>query len=145
MVTYSDDEKPVAIWPALCAAGQDSYDLAVLQPIVERNELVVDLGANALMADFGVDAVGKVDWRCPGRQLDDVPGRREDVDLLLEDVGLHRLDELFGIGDLVTPLHELPEPGHFRFDASVGAAAFFVAPMGRDAMFRRAVHLQLRI
>ena len=69
------------------------------------------------------------------------PGRREDVDHLLEDVGLERLDELLGVGDLVTPLHELPQPGDLRFDAGVGAAAFLVAPVGGDAVLGDVVHL----
>ena len=60
---FGGGQEPVAIWPTLRAAGQDSDDLPVLQLVVERNELVVDLGADALVADFRMDTVGEVD-RC---------------------------------------------------------------------------------
>ena len=93
------------------------------------------------MANFRVNPVSKIDRGGSGRELDDVSCRGEDVNLLLEDVRLHRFDEFFGVRDLVSPLHQLPQPRHLGVGARVGLAALLVSPMGSDAVLRDAVHL----
>lgn len=55
----------------------DFDDVAVLQFIVQRDDLAVDLGADAAVADVGVDAVGKVDGDRTLGQVDDVAPRRK--------------------------------------------------------------------
>ena len=63
--------------------------------------------------------IRKVEWCGAGGELLDVPLRREDIDLVLEDVEAHPLKELGGIGDVALPLKELPEPGELRVVRSI--------------------------
>src|SRR5215218_8328278 len=37
-------QEPIPVWASARAAGDDLDDLTVLQPVVERHELIVDLG-----------------------------------------------------------------------------------------------------
>ena len=88
-----DKAEPVAARPVRALGGEDLDDLSVLQRVVERHHAAIDLGADAAMPDLGVDAIRKVDRRRVGRQVDDVASRREDVDLVLEEVDLDRVEE----------------------------------------------------
>ena len=121
--------------------GDDLDDVAVLELVVERHEAVVDLRPDAGMADVGVDAVREVERRRARGQVLDVAARREHEHLVLEEVELEALDELGGVGDVALPLHELAHPGELRVVGAVGARAFLVAPVGRDADLADAVHL----
>src|SRR6202023_1514967 len=56
-------------------------DVAVLQAMVERDHPAVDLGADAAMADVGVNPVREVDSRRALWQRAHVTTRREDEDL----------------------------------------------------------------
>src|SRR5919201_920694 len=60
----------------------------------ERDDAPVDLRADRAMADVGVDCVREVDRRGPGRQRLHLALRREDVHLLVEEVGAELLHEL---------------------------------------------------
>ena len=109
---------------------------------VERDEPPVDLGADALVPDVGVDAIGEVERRRAAGQLFDLALRREDVDLVLEDVGLERVDKLLrAAGDVLLPVHELAQPGDLGVELLVLAHAFLVAPVRGDAVFGHLVHL----
>ena len=57
-----------------------------LQPVGERHDAAVDLGPDAAVADVGVDGVGEIDRRRPGRQALHLALGREDVDLVVEQV-----------------------------------------------------------
>ena len=59
------DVQPVARGPMRRLGGDDLDDVAVVQPVVERHQPVVDLGADGAVADIGMDAVGEVEraWR----------------------------------------------------------------------------------
>ena len=61
-----------------------------------------------------MDEIRKVEWRGASGELLDVTLRREDVDLVLEDVEAHPLKELRRISDVALPLKELTEPGELR-------------------------------
>src|SRR5207245_1677266 len=63
-----------------------------------------------------------------------------DEHLIMEDIGLDRLHELFGSCQIALPLEELAEPGHPLLVAAVPARAFLITPMGGDAVFRNLVH-----
>ena len=66
----------------LAAAGGDDLDLvAVFQLVAQRDDLAVDLGADAVVADLAVHLVGEVDRRGAARQLDQVAlgGEAEDL------------------------------------------------------------------
>ena len=62
------------------------------------------------MTDIGVDVVGKVDRRGAGGQVDDIAARGEDVHPVLEDVGLHAVDEFLGVVDILAPFHQFAQP-----------------------------------
>ena len=139
-VAGPDDVQPVARRSVLALGRDDLDDVAVLEPVVERDEPVVDLGADAAMADVGVDPVGEVERRRAGRQVLDVAARGEHEDLVLEDVELDPLDELGRVGDLALPVHELAQPGELGVVLAIGPAAFLVAPVGGDADLADLVH-----
>ena len=67
-----DELEPVAA-RVLGGRGDDLDDVALLQRVAQRHELAVDLGADAVVADVGVDGVGEVDR---GRALAAAPSRR---------------------------------------------------------------------
>ena len=58
---------------------EDFDHIAVGQAMPQRNDLAVHLCADALIADFGVNGVGKIDGRRAARQRHDVSLRREGV------------------------------------------------------------------
>ncbi len=125
----------------MLALGRDDLDdVAVLEPVVEGHEPVVYLGADAAVADVGVDSVGEVERRCAGRQVLDLALRREHEDLVLEDIELDALDEFGRVRDVALPVHDLAQPGELGVVLAVGSRAFLVAPVSRDADLADLVH-----
>src|SRR6266702_1793164 len=62
--------EPVAARAA--GLGRDDLDaFSVLEPVIERDDGTVHLGAAAAVADVGVQRVGEIDRSRPLRQLDD--------------------------------------------------------------------------
>ncbi|MNB92216.1 hypothetical protein D3C75_393160 [compost metagenome] len=86
-----------------------------MQAVVERHDAPVDLGATAVVADFGVYAVSEVQRRRPFGQVDGVAVRGEDID----PVGLDIDPQLFGqatdVAQLFVPLQHLTQPGDLLF------------------------------
>jgi len=78
--------------------------------------------------DLGVDAIREVDRRRIGREVQHITLGREHVDLVLEQVDLHRVQERLRVADLVLPLEEASEPGQLLVEARV-LAAFLVGPV----------------
>ncbi len=106
---------------------------------MQRDDLAVDLGPDAAVADVGVDLVGEVQRRGAGGKRLDLALRREDEDLVLEQVGLQGLGELLRVRDVLLPVHQLLEP----LDLVLArlARVLLVEPVGGDAVLRRLVHL----
>ncbi len=104
---------------------------------VERDQAPVDPGADAGVADLGVDGVGEVDRRGVDRQRDDLALRGEDEDLVLLEVDLQPLHELVGVAGLGLPVDDAVEPGH----VDRVRVAVLVGPVGGDALLGPAVHL----
>ncbi len=127
-----DDLHPVARRAVLALGRHDLDDVAVLEPVVERHEAVVDLGPDRAVADVGVDPVGEVERRRAGRQVLDVALRGEHEDLVLEDVELDALDELGRVRHVALPVEQLAQPGQLGVVLAVGLGAFLVAPVGGD-------------
>ena len=66
-----DQRQPVARRAALALGGEHLDDVAGLELVVERDDLAVDLRADAAVADVGVDLVGEVQRRrAGGERLD---------------------------------------------------------------------------
>ena len=78
----------------------------------ERRHRTVDLGAHAVVADLGVDSIGKVERRGAGTKRHDLALGRKDKDLLVEQVDLQRMQVFLGIGNLVRrrPIERVLEP-----------------------------------
>ena len=53
--------------------GEDVDDITVLEFVLEGNDAAVDFGADAEMADVGVDGVGEVDGEAAGGGKMNVP------------------------------------------------------------------------
>ena len=108
----------------------------------ERHHAAVDLGADAGVADLGVNGVSEIDRRAVGRNHDHLPLGREGVDLVGVEVHLQAGEELVGIGHLLLPLDELANPVQALFVAGGdGAFAGLVLPVRGDAFFGDAMHL----
>src|SRR5690606_2289711 len=123
-------------------AGEDLDRVAVLELVAQRHDLAVDLGPDASLADLGVNGVGEIDRRRTLGKVDDVAARREDEDLVGEEVHLHRLEELLRILEVLLPLHQLAQPGEFLLVIlEVAGAALLVRPVRGDALLRHLVHL----
>ena len=93
------------------AVGADDLDLvAVLQFGQERRHAAVDLAADRRVADIGVDRIGEVDRRRAARQRDQPALRREAEDLVVEQLELRVLEELFRIVALGEKVDGAPQP-----------------------------------
>src|SRR4051794_41360461 len=76
-------------------AGEDFDRIAALKLTVKRRDPAVDLGSLAFQADFGMHVEGKIDGgRALGQPLD-VSLRGKNEDLVLIQVDLEELEELF--------------------------------------------------
>ena len=109
---------------------------------MERHDFAVDLGADAGVADVGMDRVGEVERRRSGREVLDLALRREDEDLVLVEIDLERFEEL-GRALVGVALDQLPQPGHLvAVVARAGATApLLVDDVRGDAVLGGLVHL----
>ena len=111
-----------------------------MQLVAQRHHASVHFGADAGVADFGVNGVGEVDRRGVARQHDNFALGREGVNLFRIKIDFQRRKKFVGIADIALPLDHLPQPGQpllvLRRDRAV-----FVFPMGGDAFLRHLVHL----
>ena len=137
--------QPVAGGAALALGGEDLHDVARAQLVVQRDDLAVDLGADAAVADVGVDLVGEVQRGRARRQRLDLPLGREHEDLVLEEVDLQRLHELLGIGEVLLPVQKRAQPLELVLPADGGRCArdlaLLVHPVRRHAELGHVVHL----
>ena len=127
----------------LVGGGDDLHRVAVLQLVAQRHELAVHPRAGAVVPDLGVDAVGEVDHRRARREVQHVALRREDEDLVAEEVHLHRAR-----GTPAGPDRCCCHSSSWRSQAKrwrcPGAAAGrrrLVPPVRGDAVLGDAVHL----
>ncbi|RMS15574.1 hypothetical protein ALP72_05645 [Pseudomonas coronafaciens pv. coronafaciens] len=142
----SGDVAQVGVQPvaARCAvfAGNNLDLLTGLQAVVERHDPPVDLRAPTVMADLGVNPIGKVQRRRPLGQVDGVPVRREDIDPVRFDIDPQLVCQATDITQLFMPLEHLTQPGNLLFVVigpgfDVGA---LVAPVRADAQLGFFVH-----
>ena len=98
-----------------------------------------------------MDAVSKIDGHSAHRQVDNITTRRKHKHLVGENIHLHRIDEIAGIAHILMPFQQLTQPrqlGVKGFIATgcgrgrLAAAAFLIAPVGGDTVFRNTVHLK---
>ena len=116
--------------------GEDLDRVGRVELRLERDQPAVDPGPDAAVPDLGVDDVGEVDRRRAGRQRDDLALGREDVDLVLLEVELERLEELDRVVGLAVDVGDPLQPGH----VGGGVLLLLVAPVRRDAVLGPVVH-----
>ncbi|MNQ91013.1 hypothetical protein D3C85_1063770 [compost metagenome] len=88
-------------------AGDDLDLFTGLQAVVERHDAPVDLGAAAIVADFGVDAVGEVQRRRALRQVDGVTVRGEDVHPVRLDIDPQLFRQATDVAQFFVPFEHL--------------------------------------
>ena len=134
------ERHPVARRAATRLRGEDLDEVAVLQLVVQRHDAAVHLGADRLVADVGVHGVGEVDRRRAGRQRLHLALRREDVHLVVEEVGAERAHVLGGVLVVALPVHQRLHPGD-PLVVALGRPAALVEPVRGDAVLGLLVHL----
>ena len=134
------DTKPVGARAAGGRGCQDLHPVAGFQRGIQGNDLAVDLRADALVADGGVDTVGKVQGSGPLGHGDNISLGGKEEYFLGEKVGFQGIQEFTGIPGLCLPVQHLPDPVELMVQVILPVSAFLVAPVRRDTEFRDAVH-----
>ena len=134
-----DHLEPVALRTVGLLGGDDFDNIAVLQIVVDRCNSAIDLTSGHAVADSGMNAVGKVNRRRTGRQVDDIALRGKYEYLVRKQVDLDRFDEVLCFGVLLS-LQQLTNPGIGVLVAFV-CDTLFVFPMRCNAVFRHLMHL----
>ena len=135
--------QPVSARSRRRLGSPDFNDVAVLQYMVIGDDPPVDFCADHGIADFAVDHIGKVDRGRAGRKVDNVSLRGEHIDLIPEHIDFEIVEEVCGVG-LLLALQKPPDPGKLVLIALVERSAAvpeFVFPVGRNAVFRRGMHV----
>ena len=132
-----DQRQPVARRAALALGGEDLDDVAGLQLVVQRDDLAVDLGADAAVADVGVDLVGEVQRRRAGGQRLDLALGREDEDLLLDQLAAQVVGELARVVRVALPVEQRLQPLELRRRSGRSAPLRRRPPCSASARRRR--------
>ena len=93
-----------------------------------------------MVADIGVDRVGKIDRRRALGQGHDLGLWREDIDRIGEQVDLDMLQKFIRIARLILDVDQGLQPTRAQRLCILGAAAFLVHPMRGDAGFCHQMH-----
>ena len=95
----------------VCALRGDDLDLVAVRELrAQRHEAAVDLGADAGVADLGMDGIGEVDRRRAARQRDQIALGREAEHLVLEHLELGVLEEFLRVGRVLEDVEQLAQP-----------------------------------
>src|SRR2546428_7443323 len=108
--------------------------------MAQRNHLAVDLCADALVADFGVNHVGKINGGGATRKLEHAPFRRERVDFDRRQIDFQRGEKFSGFLKLLGPFDELAHPGDALVVIFRSWLAALVFPVRGNAFLRDAMH-----
>ena len=121
--------------------GNDLHDHTGLYLIVQRDHAPVHLGADHLIADLGVNGIGKVHHSGTLRQPDHIAARRKDENFLRRDVGLDGFYDILHIVGILLRFQQLPDPRQALVQRVLALHADLILPMRRDTVFRRIVHI----
>ncbi len=118
--------------------GGEDFDLvAIFEDRAQRDDAAVDLGADGLVAEVGVDRISEVDRGRAFGQLDQLAlgGEGEDPVLVHRHPGM--LEQLLGALGMVEDLDEVVDPGNSKV---VGRLAFLIGPVRREPALGLLVH-----
>ncbi len=127
--------------------ADDLDHVAVLKRRPHRLQFAVDLDPHGRVPDLGVDRIGEVQRHAAARQGHQPPLGREDEHLVQVHFELGVLDPIFAALAVLDHLNEMAQVlqriasaalGHGLAVESIGLV--LVAPMGRHAVFRHAIH-----
>ena len=107
-----DDLEPV-LGRRLRRGGDDLDRVAGFEAVLQRDDLAVDLGADAFVADVGVDGVGEIQRRRSVESWRTSPFGREDENVLGEEIDLDGLQKLVRIRKVLVPLEQAVDPLEF--------------------------------
>ena len=140
-----DDRFPCRRRRELRPRSQDLDLVAVGELGDQRRDLAVDLAADRVVPDVGMNRIGEIDRRRFGRQCDQLALRREAEHLVVEQFELGVLEELFRIGAFGKQLDRAPQPGIriglAREQFGGRTTRILVEGMRGDAVFGDLVHL----
>src|SRR4051812_17033914 len=122
-------------------AGEDFDRIAALELSVKWSDSAVDLGSLAFQADFGMHMEGKVDGGGALGQPLHVSLRGEDEDLVLIQVDLEELEELFRTVGVLLQFQQLSEPAEMLVQL-VRTAVPLVQPVRCNAVFGCPMHVE---
>ena len=84
--------------------------IAVTQVRIDRHMTAVDVGGNGLVADVGVDGIGKIERRRTARQRDEPSLRREAENLIVEEFEFGVLEKFFRVLRFEQRRNHHPQP-----------------------------------
>ncbi len=95
------------------------------------------------MADIGMHGVSEVDRCRARRQFDNAPFRRENVNLIREEIGFNALDKFKRATCALLQLQQALHPalGADLRGGAAFAAVLFVSPVRRDTHLRHLIHI----
>ena len=125
----------------LILLGEYLDNIAALQFMLELDDLAVDLGADAGVANSRMDGVGKIDRRAAPGQLANLAGGGQGKDIGFEQLAPHRFHELARILDLLEGLHQLLQILEQTGIAAGDLLPFLVGPMRGHTLLGHPVHL----
>ena len=125
----------------LCGRRENLHGIAALELVPQRHNLAVYLRTHAMIADFRVDGIGKIDRRRPQRHLLDHALRREHIDHIVEQIEFDRVHELAIIGQIPLPFHELVQPAECFPIFLFKLTALLVLPVRGNTLFTNPMHL----
>ena len=117
----------------------DFNRVSVFQLVSQRNDVPVHLGADALMADFRMDAVGEVDRSRTLRKGSHVAVRCKHIDLFGEQGHLQVGHEFSWIFDLLLCIQQISKELDLIIIGREGAA-LLVSPVRRNPLLRPFMH-----
>ena len=135
------DAQPVGGRALAGGGGHDLHPVACFQRGIQRHNLAVHLGAHALVAHGGMDAVGKVQGRGALGHGDHVALGGKEENLLGKQIGLEGIDKLLAVAGFILPVQNLTHPEQLAVQVIAPAAALLVAPVGGNAVLSHTVHL----
>ena len=94
-----------------------------------------------MVADLGMNGISKIDGRCACGQRYNFALRREHQKFGGIELAAHGIHKFFGIFEPALQFHDLADPRHALIERRGVLALFFILPVRRDTVFRRAVHL----
>jgi len=134
-----DEAEPVAAG-AVAFLRENFHHVAAHDFVAQRDHLAVHFGADALVADFGVHGVGKINWGGAPRQFQDASFGSEGIDLDGREIHFQGGEKFSGLLKFLGPLDELAHPGDALVIVIGGGLATLIFPMRGHAFFGDAVH-----